>query len=126
MPYADKEKNSAVIRAWHQEHPEERREHRKRERYKLKRACLLAYSVTDPPSCACCRETEEVFLTLDHIEGGGNADRRSRGHKGGTQAYRELKREGFPPGFRVLCWNCNFAYHLLGVCPHQTEKEDAA
>jgi hypothetical protein len=28
--------------------------------------------------------------------------------------YLWLKREGFPAGFRVLCFNCNHAAHVNG------------
>lgn len=27
----------------------------------------------------------------------------------------------YPPGFQVLCHNCNFGKSLYGVCPHQRE-----
>ena len=30
-----------------------------------------------------------------------------------------LKRNDYPPGFQVLCHNCNWAKHALGRCPHQ-------
>lgn len=65
--------------------------------------------------CACCGESEDAFLCMDHVDGGGNEHRRTTP---GT-IYRILKREGFPVGFQVLCWNCNSARHIRGVCPHQ-------
>jgi len=70
-------------------------------------------------ACACCGETEIVFLTIDHPDGDGSARRREEGHRGGTAQYRKIRRDGFPPGFRVLCWNCNTAEYLLGQCPHK-------
>lgn len=73
--------------------------------------------------CECCGEANEVFLTVDHIGGGGAKHRREvlRG-KGGEALYRWLKKNGFPEGYRVLCFNCNFAYHRLGCCPHQEKQ----
>ncbi len=76
---------------------------------------LVAYS--DPkPRCSCCGEDEVRFLTLDHLENGGRAHRRLRGTQG---VYLDLVRTGFPPGFQVLCFNCNLARGFYGACPHE-------
>src|SRR3990172_11531866 len=37
---------------------------------------FLAYG---GPVCACCGETQDAFLTLDHVNGGGNAERKKIG-----------------------------------------------
>lgn len=78
-------------------------------------------------SCSCCGIKEQCFLTLDHVNGGGNHHREqiAPNHKrwgggGGDKLYRWLKREGYPTGFQVLCFNCNFAKWRLGKCPHQS------
>jgi hypothetical protein len=69
--------------------------------------------------CACCGEEQPEFLTLDHVDGGGAAERRKHGPRVHLLA---AKREGFPDRFQVLCWNCNSARHLNdGVCPHERE-----
>jgi hypothetical protein len=85
----------------------------------LRQKTLVAYSgaVT---SCACCGERGARFLTLDHIEGGGRAHRQLKGSQG---VYRELARAGFPPGYQVLCFNCNFVIGLYGACPHQAAND---
>ena len=67
--------------------------------------------------CVCCQETELVFLTIDHINGGGNQMRTSTARYTTDKFYRQLKRDGFPEGFRVLCFNCNWA-EAHGGCPH--------
>jgi hypothetical protein len=92
----------------------------KRDRDKLKLETLLAYGRV----CACCGESEPAFLTLDHVAGDGAEQRRVQGHKGGTAQYRLLRKSGFPPGYRVLCWNCNCAIAITGVCPHQKVVTD--
>ena len=33
--------------------------------------------------------------------------------------FQYLKRNNYPPGYRVLCMNCNFAMGHFGYCPHQ-------
>lgn len=74
--------------------------------------------------CACCGETEPLFLSVDHIYNDGNQMRGSGGHpKGGTSFYQWIKRHKFPPGFQILCMNCNTGKHRNGgVCPHQSSK----
>jgi len=65
--------------------------------------------------CACCGETELLFLTFDHINGGGNKHNRKVGY-----IPRWLVWKGFPDGFQVLCMNCNLGRSINGgVCPHQ-------
>ncbi len=68
--------------------------------------------------CACCGEDEPVFLSLDHINGDGAAHRRETRKRSGASMYALLIREGFPPGFQVLCFNCNFAKRTGNACPH--------
>lgn len=66
--------------------------------------------------CSCCSETTTVFLTIDHINGGGNAERMKVGK---SRYYKYIVMQGIPPDkYRILCYNCNAAYMILGYCPH--------
>ena len=47
------------------------------------------------------------FLTIDHINGGGNKHLEAIRKVGGQSFYNWLITNNFPKGFRVLCWNCN-------------------
>jgi hypothetical protein len=87
-----------------------------RYRRRLKLETINAYG---GPICACkgCGITELEFLSIDHINGGGNAHRRLIGG-GGTKMYQHLRNDNFPPGFRVLCSNCNQSLGAFGYCPH--------
>ena len=85
-----------------------------RSQHKLRAETLKVYG----GQCACCGEARIEFLVLDHINGGGNAHRREVGRYGGANFYRILRQQGWPLGFRVLCWNCNFAIGHYGYCPH--------
>jgi hypothetical protein len=72
--------------------------------------------------CACCSESRTPFLTFDHIEGGGNKDRLEKlGRKSaaGLPFYRMLRKNGFPKGFRILCWNCQLSIGYYGYCAHK-------
>lgn len=84
-------------------------------RWKLKTDCITAYS-NGTNTCKCCGENELKFLTLDHIEGGGNKDRKIRGS--GLGFYSLLRKTGYPSGLQVLCFNCNCAKGFFGTCPH--------
>jgi hypothetical protein len=70
--------------------------------------------------CACCGETERRFLSIDHVNGGGQRHRKAIG---GGSLYTWLRVNGFPPGFQVLCHNCNLGKTLnRGICPHQPKR----
>ena len=90
-----------------------------RHRRKLKDMVFDAYG----GQCVCCGIADRVFLTIDHVGGGGAAHRRllGKGHKssGAPRIYWWLVQHGFPPGFETTCRNCNWARHILGTCPHQ-------
>ena len=73
--------------------------------------------------CACCGETEGLFLTLGHVNGDGATHRKKLG--GSTRAgvtariYHDIVKRGFPDDIRIECYNCNCgAFRNGGVCPH--------
>jgi len=68
--------------------------------------------------CVCCGESEIKFLTIDHIGNDGSTHRKKEKVGSGGSFYAWLKRNNFPSGFQVLCWNCNAAKGLYGSCPH--------
>ena len=71
--------------------------------------------------CACCGESERLFLSIDHIDNNGAEERKSGLYSGsGYSFYRWLRKSGFPTGYQVLCMNCQVGKHKNGgVCPHQ-------
>lgn len=56
--------------------------------------------------CLECGISNKCFLTLDHVQGGGNAHRAKRHSMG---ILIDACREYNPDLFQVLCWNCNSA-----------------
>jgi hypothetical protein len=96
----------------------------KESRAKIRLEVLSHYS-GGTPKCACCGEREIDFLTIDHVNGGGSAHRRSLGGARGSGIYPWLRRNDYPDGFQVLCMNCNFAKGKYGTCPHQRHKARA-
>jgi hypothetical protein len=71
--------------------------------------------------CQCCSEGREEFLSIDHINGDGAKHRKEIGGNG-SGLYWWLVKNNFPPGFQVLCFNCNISKGLFGYCPHQKEN----
>ena len=100
-----------------------------KERHAKRRYDVLARYSNGEPECACCGIKYIEFLVLDHIGGTGADHRREMvktGKKlGGTLIYSWVKKMGYPPGFRVLCFNCNWAYRLGPVCPHHRNPATA-
>jgi hypothetical protein len=72
--------------------------------------------------CACCGESEPMFLSIDHIDNNGATERKSGLYAGsGYGFYQWLRKNKFPLGYQVLCMNCNTGKHKNGgVCPHQS------
>ena len=107
----------------YKEHPERAKKATLRSRRKLRIEVLGHYS-GGTPKCSCCGEENIEFLTIDHINGHGNEDRRQKKTGGGTEFWRWLKKHWYPEGFQVLCFNCNIARYWSpdGVCPHKKVK----
>ncbi len=66
--------------------------------------------------CSKCGFEDIRALCIDHINGDGANHRRQITSNdlskkprdgGGSNTYRWLKRNGYPEGFQVLCFNCN-------------------
>lgn len=87
-------------------------------------------------ACACCGENHREFLTIHHTEGNGADHRREiiAGRKArnpkirwensytGNTFYAWLKKNNFPEGYQVLCFNCNASRQYSGYCPHEKER----
>jgi hypothetical protein len=99
-----------------EDYDEKRRATGKARRIRYRAKCFDAYGGS---FCACCGESTIEFLTLDHINGDGGALRRSGVENAGERLYRKLELAGYPPGYQVLCMNCNWARRHDGICPHQ-------
>jgi hypothetical protein len=118
----NKEKLALYMKEWQKNHPQQCRDAVKRCHQKrnpqIKIEVFTHYS-NGTPKCACCGETEIRFLTIDHINGGGNKQRKQLGLSG-SGIYKWLIRNGFPEGYQVLCYSCNLGRaHNKGVCPHK-------
>ena len=100
---------------WNTANLEKKRARSRRNHKELRLAVFEAYGGA---KCVCCGETTYEFLSIDHINDDGATERRNGYAAGGASFYRRLQRDGFPPGYQVLCHNCNQAKGFYGVCPH--------
>lgn len=97
----------------------------KARRIELRLRTLRHYS-GGVPRCACCGEDRYEFLAIDHIDGSGRKHRRENcgSRSGAHDLYQLLHKQGYPPGMRVLCHNCNSSYGYYGYCPHNEPVRD--
>ena len=86
-----------------------------RENLKLK---VIGHYSNGTFACACCGERGFDFLTIDHINGGGQKQLDELGVHGSVFYYWLVKHD-FPSGYAVLCLNCNTSKFRSGVCAHQ-------
>lgn len=110
-------------------HHDNKVEYNRKARERRQRLKMDVFNAYGGPRCACCGEDHAEFLTIDHIDQNGAQHRRSlqselawapvRGSMCGATFYLWLKKNNYPSGFRVLCFNCNFAIGHFGKCPHQ-------
>ena len=85
-----------------------------RYKWNLRMNIIKAYG----SKCELCGEANPHFLIIDHINGGGNKERRILGDW--SKLYRNLRDNNYPKdNYRLLCYNCNCA---LG-CGRITEEE---
>lgn len=90
-------------------------------RYRTREKFLvLSYYSNGKLECDCCHEKLPEFLTIDHMHGGGNRHRKELKLR---KIYHWLINNDLPPGYRVLCMNCNLAFGIYGFCPHGNQQE---
>lgn len=131
MPFKNKIKNRNYQREWAQQRtkfkPAKLKEHnimRKKRSWEIKLEILNHYGRGEL-RCDCCKEIKHPMkLTIDHIGGGGRKHKKEIGVSGGGEFYRWLKRNNYPDGFRVLCWDCNGAIGAYGWCPDRGPQKE--
>jgi len=85
-------------------------EKRKLRQQRLKITIINHYGGT----CQCCQESDISVLVIDHIDDDGASHRKKVG-KGNV--YDSIRQQNFPPGFQVLCANCNIGKYMGGgIC----------
>lgn len=97
---ANREHIIAKTRKWELEHPDQKRETRRKHDRKLRSDVFSLLGGI----CRLCGFSDWRALQLDHVDGGGLKELKALGH---TRAvYRKVLVEG-PAGYQLLCANCN-------------------
>lgn len=109
-----REKRNAHHLRWHHKTKSQRLPEIRGHRLRIKQEVMNHYG----GKCRCCGESLLVFLDIDHINNDGARHRKETG-RAGYSLYLWLRNSNYPPGFQVLCKNCNWAKHVLGQCPHE-------
>ena len=77
---------------------------------------VLRHYSKGKPKCKCCGEKGLPFLTVDHIFGRKKSGDEKRT---GRHLITSIRKKGFPPGYQILCWNCNLTKGNYGQCCHK-------
>lgn len=72
-------------------------------------------------ACPCCGVFGLVFLSVDHVNNNGAEDRK-KGLRG-YRLYLWIVKNNYPEDYQVLCYNCNQAKAISGICPHEEERQ---
>lgn len=107
---ANREATIARTSQYAKDNKEQHRAWGKKSKEKNKREVLSHYCGGGEPRCK-CGVTDLEVLTIDHINGDGAEHRRRLGKGasfGGSRFYFWLKLNGYPEGFQVLCFNCQY------------------
>jgi hypothetical protein len=90
---------------WYEKHKAEKADKGKEYRWALRLQAIKAYG----GKCSCCGEDRPEFLMVtDNVL-----------RKGASNFYVWLKRNNYPIGFSVYCYNCKASHELYGYCPHK-------
>ncbi len=84
---------------------------------KLKREKIILKYTNGKLQCNCCNVTGIEFLCIDHINNDGNKQRKE--FKSISSFYSWIIKNNYPDTLQILCWNCNSAKQIYGICPHK-------
>ena len=128
MPYKDIEKRRQAAReSAKRYYHRDRLKHlamQKKWRNELRHKVISYYS-NGLNCCACCGETIDEFLTVDHLNNNGSKERKLYTN-GGHHNYRFIIKNNYPPGYVIHCYNCNCgrARRLDKICPHKINEKN--
>lgn len=121
-----KKRHNEYVKKWRKKNRKRFLETQKKCYDKARLEVLTHYS-KGVPKCACCGEDKLYFLSIDHVKGNGSEHRRKIDPKkkmGGNGFVYWIKKNKYPKGYQVLCYNCNFAKRQNKVCPCSLEKQN--
>ena len=100
---------------YHQKTNHEHELHLAKKRYAQNRKIVINYY---GGKCDCCGESTYEFLAINHINGGGNQERKILGQ---NKMISNIIKNNFPEKYNILCHNCNSALGFYKYCPHKKQ-----
>ena len=110
--YKNHSRNIELNRKYRAQDPKKMRRYRR----KIKLEVMTHYCHGELPFCKICGFDDIRALCIDHVNGHGAEHRRALTSNdlnklprdgGGFNTYLWLRRNDYPKGFQVLCFNCN-------------------
>ncbi len=74
--------------------------------YMRRKERVIAHYSNNTRICKHCGFSDMMALSIDHVNGGGEAHRKLINKKSGNEFYWWLIDQNFPDGYQVLCMNC--------------------
>lgn len=90
--------------------------HNQLDSYKARKSTIISHY---GGQCSCCGLADTPFLTIDHVNNDGNVQRKEHGT--GFKFVNYILKN-WPDDLTILCFNCNGAKGVYGICPHQTKS----
>lgn len=106
-------RSAKLMSRWQKNNRNLTHKHRKTCEQKLKDKFFEMYG----RACACCSESNPLFMTLDHVQGDGHRSRSKGRRLSPYYYYREAVKSYKPERFQTLCFNCNCAKRNKSSCP---------
>ena len=115
----NKERINAIQKKYYEENKKQKSESGRKYRQRI-RKMAIEHCSNGTNKCNCCEEKIYEFLTIDHMNNNGAQHRKEIK---GNSLYIWLYKNNYPPGYQVLCMNCNFSKGKYGYCPHERSKQ---
>lgn len=69
--------------------------------------------------CDCCGEQKIELLSIDHINGGGNQEKKVLRGANLLKKLKLMNESDLSNKYRCLCYNCNYCIGFWGKCQHK-------
>lgn len=86
---------------------------RREELVQLRKLAVVNVLTDGEGTCRWCGQGDIDVLCVDHIDNSGAVHRKAQRGLTGDSMYKWLVRNDYPPGYQILCFNCNTKKELL-------------
>jgi len=73
--------------------------------------------------CECCGITNYDYLSIDHVNGSGQQDRKNfKKWKNYIKHLLDMPSDNLKKDYKCLCYNCNYCKGFYKICCHEFDK----